>query len=439
MGHHRPRRPAPRAGPARPAQGPRPVRQPAPGPPDARRSTTPARCAARSSRAPTCSSCASSPAASTSASAAATPTARFDTCVYSVGRDRAHRPRGLRGRRGPRSPASTRPTCSRPAAVARGRAPGPRRASIPTSSSSTCSSTTRRCSSSPRPRHFDVIVTENMFGDILSDEAAMLTGSIGMLPSASLGAGGAPGLFEPVHGSAPDIAGRDRQPAGDDPLAAHDAAPRIRSRGRGGGGRIGSGPGARERPAHAPTSAAAPRRPRRPARSSKPLRRSDVEPSDLIWMNGEFVAWEDAKVHVLTHGLHYGTGRLRGHPLLRDRARPGDLPPPRPPRPPRQVGRALLHADCLHREQLRAATHELIARNGLRACYIRPIAFRGYGTMGLFPLEAPVDVRDRRLGVGRLPRRGGQAQRRSAPRSPWRRISPDSLIPHAKASGQYLN
>jgi 3-isopropylmalate dehydrogenase len=68
------------------------------------------------------------------------------------------------------------------------------------------------------PRHFDVILTENMFGDILSDEAAMLTGSIGMLPSASLGDGDgggdglpgarAPGLFEPVHGSAPDIAGQ---------------------------------------------------------------------------------------------------------------------------------------------------------------------------------------------------------------------------------------
>ncbi|HUN79080.1 MAG TPA: 3-isopropylmalate dehydrogenase [Solirubrobacteraceae bacterium] len=57
------------------------------------------------------------------------------------------------------------------------------------------------------PRHFDVILTENMFGDILSDEAAMLTGSIGMLPSASLGGDG-PGLFEPVHGSAPDIAGQ---------------------------------------------------------------------------------------------------------------------------------------------------------------------------------------------------------------------------------------
>jgi 3-isopropylmalate dehydrogenase len=58
-----------------------------------------------------------------------------------------------------------------------------------------------------RPASFEVIVTENMFGDILSDEAAMLTGSIGMLPSASIGAPDTPGLFEPVHGSAPDIAG----------------------------------------------------------------------------------------------------------------------------------------------------------------------------------------------------------------------------------------
>jgi 3-isopropylmalate dehydrogenase len=61
-----------------------------------------------------------------------------------------------------------------------------------------------------RPSEFDVILTENMFGDILSDEAAMLTGSIGMLPSASVGADGDPGLFEPVHGSAPDIAGSGR-------------------------------------------------------------------------------------------------------------------------------------------------------------------------------------------------------------------------------------
>ena len=58
------------------------------------------------------------------------------------------------------------------------------------------------------PKQFDVIVTDNLFGDILSDEAAMLTGSIGMLPSASLSGSGGPGLYEPVHGSAPDIAGK---------------------------------------------------------------------------------------------------------------------------------------------------------------------------------------------------------------------------------------
>ncbi len=65
------------------------------------------------------------------------------------------------------------------------------------------------------PRDFDVIVTENLFGDILTDEAAMLTGSLGMLPSASLGAatsgpdgGRMPGVFEPIHGSAPDLAGQ---------------------------------------------------------------------------------------------------------------------------------------------------------------------------------------------------------------------------------------
>ncbi|MGL4541378.1 MAG: isocitrate/isopropylmalate family dehydrogenase, partial [Polymorphobacter sp.] len=58
------------------------------------------------------------------------------------------------------------------------------------------------------PKQFDVILTDNLFGDILSDEAAMLTGSLGMLPSAALGASGLPGLYEPIHGSAPDIAGK---------------------------------------------------------------------------------------------------------------------------------------------------------------------------------------------------------------------------------------
>jgi len=58
------------------------------------------------------------------------------------------------------------------------------------------------------PRQFDVIVTDNLFGDILSDEASQLTGGLGLLPSAALGVPGAPGLYEPIHGSAPDIAGK---------------------------------------------------------------------------------------------------------------------------------------------------------------------------------------------------------------------------------------
>jgi 3-isopropylmalate dehydrogenase len=67
-----------------------------------------------------------------------------------------------------------------------------------------------------QPKQFDVILTDNLFGDVLSDEAAQLTGSLGMLPSAALGAAGKPGLYEPIHGSAPDIAGQNLA----NPLAA---------------------------------------------------------------------------------------------------------------------------------------------------------------------------------------------------------------------------
>jgi branched-chain amino acid aminotransferase len=164
-----------------------------------------------------------------------------------------------------------------------------------------------------------------------------------------------------------------------------------------------------------------------------------VNQAELIWMNGDLVAWEDAKVHVLTHGLHYGTGVFEGIRCYETERGPG-------------VFRLREHLDRLMRsaelyympvphdlEQLRAATHEVIARNGLRECYIRPIVFRGYGQMGLNPLEAPVDVA---IGVWEWGAYLGEEGKRSGIRakvSSWRRISSDSLIPHAKASGQYLN
>src|SRR5262249_45897277 len=91
------------------------------------------------------------------------------------------------------------------------------------------------------------------------------------------------------------------------------------------------------------------------------------------------------------------------------------------------------------REQIRQATLELIGRNSFRSCYIRPIVFRGYGTMGLFPLDAPVDVS---IAVWQWAAYLGEEGKRNGVRakiSSWRRIRNDSLIPHPKASGQSLN
>jgi branched-chain amino acid aminotransferase len=164
-----------------------------------------------------------------------------------------------------------------------------------------------------------------------------------------------------------------------------------------------------------------------------------VEQSELIWMNGEFVAWEDAKVHVLTHGLHYGTGVFEGIRCYDTAVGPAVF------RHADHIDRLFKSAELYYmplpfsREQIREATLDLIGRNNLRSCYIRPLAFRGYGTMGLFPLDAPVDVS---IAVWKWGAYLGEESKHRGVRakvSSWRRISGDALIPHAKASGQYLN
>jgi branched-chain amino acid aminotransferase len=164
-----------------------------------------------------------------------------------------------------------------------------------------------------------------------------------------------------------------------------------------------------------------------------------VTNADLIWMNGEFVAWEDAKVHVLTHALHYGTGVFEGIRAYET-----------------ERGTAIFrHADHLDRlenscrlyymdlpypkEKLREATHELIVRNGFKSCYIRPLVFRGTGPMGLNPLENRVDAMVAVWEWGAYLGDEGKRNGVRAKVSSWRRISPAGLIPHAKASGQYLN
>jgi branched-chain amino acid aminotransferase len=164
-----------------------------------------------------------------------------------------------------------------------------------------------------------------------------------------------------------------------------------------------------------------------------------VEQADLIWHNGELVAWEDAKVHVLTHGLHYGTGVFEGERAYATAQGPAIF------RHHDHLARLLASAKLYYMpvpytlEQLRAATHELIVANGLSECYIRPIIFRGYGQMGLNPLDCEVSVSIAAWPWGAYLGEQAAVEGVRAKVASWRRISSDSLIPHAKASGQYLN
>jgi len=164
-----------------------------------------------------------------------------------------------------------------------------------------------------------------------------------------------------------------------------------------------------------------------------------MDTADLIWQNGEFVPWEDAKVHVLTHGLHYGTGVFEGIRCYETERGPA----------------IFRHGDHLTRleksaelyylplpysaAELAEATRELIRRNGLASCYIRPLAFRGYGSLGLFATDAPVDVIIATFPWGVYLGEDGKRDGIRAGISSWRSISGESLIPHAKAAGQYLN
>jgi branched-chain amino acid aminotransferase len=164
-----------------------------------------------------------------------------------------------------------------------------------------------------------------------------------------------------------------------------------------------------------------------------------VEKSEWIWMNGEFVAWEDAQVHVLSHGLHYGTGVFEGIRCYETDAGPAVF------RHSEHLTRLANSAELYYlplnysTDELRTATHELIRRNGLQSCYIRPLAFRGYGEMGLYAQSAPVDVTIAVWPWGAYLGDEGKRNGIRAKVSSWRRISPAGLIPHAKASGQYLN
>jgi branched-chain amino acid aminotransferase len=158
-----------------------------------------------------------------------------------------------------------------------------------------------------------------------------------------------------------------------------------------------------------------------------------------IWMNGELVDWGDAKVHVGAHGLHYGSGVFEGIRCYETEAGPA-------------VFRLTPHLERLHNsarlihmelpysvEDLRAASHELIGANGLSECYLRPIAFYGFGELGVHPGTNPVEVVLMSWPWGTYLGEDAITNGIRAKVSSWKRVGPNT-IPHvSKATGIYLN
>jgi branched-chain amino acid aminotransferase len=161
--------------------------------------------------------------------------------------------------------------------------------------------------------------------------------------------------------------------------------------------------------------------------------------TEKIWMNGELVDWADATVHVGAHGLHYGSGVFEGIRCYETEQGPAVF------RLTDHLERLHDSANLLHMElpysveELKAACNDVIAANGLPECYLRPIAFYGYGELGVRPSGCPVDVVIMSWPWGTYLGDDALVNGVRAKISSWQRIGPN-VIPHvAKATGIYLN
>jgi branched-chain amino acid aminotransferase len=164
-----------------------------------------------------------------------------------------------------------------------------------------------------------------------------------------------------------------------------------------------------------------------------------IDTVDKIWMDGELVDWDDAKVHVLTHTLHYGCGVFEGIRAYETSRGPA-------------VFRLEEHIDRLFnsaaiymldipftREELVAATVETIRVNEVPSCYIRPLVYLGYGEMGLNPLPCPVKVSIAVWPWGTYLGDEGLKHGIRLKISSWRRHDPNTMPPAAKGTGMYIN
>ncbi|MER3410015.1 MAG: branched chain amino acid aminotransferase [Thermoleophilia bacterium] len=164
-----------------------------------------------------------------------------------------------------------------------------------------------------------------------------------------------------------------------------------------------------------------------------------MQATDKIWLNGDLVDWPEARVHVASHGLHYGTGVFEGIRCyatdqgpavfrLRDHLRR------------LEASAGLLYMRLPYTvEELRRATHELVQVNGLSECYIRPIAFFGYGELGVHTGSNPVEVAIICWPWGAYLSEEGQRAGIRVMVSSWRRVGPNTIPHAAKATGVYLN
>ena len=164
-----------------------------------------------------------------------------------------------------------------------------------------------------------------------------------------------------------------------------------------------------------------------------------MQPTEKIWMNGELVDWADATVHVASHGLNYGSGVFegircydtpRGPAVFRLREHLERL----------QNSAKVIYMDLPYSvEALRAGVHELLSTNGIASCYIRPLAFYGFGELGVATTGNPVDVAIISFPWGAYLGEDSQTLGITAKISTWERVGPN-VIPHvAKATGIYLN
>ncbi len=164
-----------------------------------------------------------------------------------------------------------------------------------------------------------------------------------------------------------------------------------------------------------------------------------MQETEKVWMNGELVDWADAKVHVGVHGLHYGTGVFEG-------IRCYDTPKgPAVFRLADHLQRLQDSARLLYMEipysvaELREATHDVVSTNGLPSCYVRPIAFYGYGELGVSTAGNPVETVIMSWPWGAYLGENSQTDGITAKISSWKRVGPN-VIPHvSKATGIYLN